>query len=133
MHLTIFGASGGTGEQLIRAALDAGHSLAAVARDPSKVRASHERLRTARADVLDPSSLEGTVDGADAVLSALGTGLGNEPTTVYSTGAANILDAMRLAGVPRFIGVSALPVTPRAEVSVLERRVVYPDPVPLLR
>ncbi len=126
MHLTIFGASGGTGEQLIRAALDAGHSLAAVARDPSKVRASHERLRTARADVLDPSSLEGTVDGADAVLSALGTGLGNEPTTVYSTGVANILDAMRLAGVPRFIGVSALPVTPRAEVSVLERRVVYP-------
>ncbi len=126
MHLTVFGASGGTGEQFIRAALDAGHNLTAAARDPSRVRASHERLRTVRADVLDPPSLAGTLNGTDAVVSALGVALGKEPTTVYSTGVANILDAMRLAGVPRFIGVSAMPVTPRAEVSVLERLVVYP-------
>lgn len=45
---------------------------------------------------------------------------------MYSTGTANVLDAMRRAGVRRFIGVTALPVTPRAEVSVLERLVVYP-------
>lgn len=126
MQLTIFGGTGGTGGQLIHAALDAGHTVTAPARDPSRIRAAHQQLRTTRADVLDPPSLDGTVDGADAVLSALGAASGKEPTTVYSTGTANVLDAMRRAGVRRFIGVTALPVTPRAEVSVLERLVVYP-------
>ncbi len=126
MQLTIFGGTGGTGEQLIHAALDAGHTVTAPARDPSKIRASHEQLRTIRADVLDPPSLDGTVDGADAVVSALGAPPGKEPITVYSIGVVNILEAMRRAGVRRFIGVSALPVTPRTEVSVLERLVVFP-------
>ncbi|MGH3841310.1 MAG: NAD(P)-dependent oxidoreductase [Pseudonocardiaceae bacterium] len=125
MQLTIFGGTGGTGGQLIRAALDAGHTVIAPARDPSKIRASHPKLRTIRADVLDPLSLNGTMDGTDAVVSALGT-RSKEPTTVYSTGVANIIDTMRRAGVRRFIGVTALPVTPRTEVSLLERLVVYP-------
>jgi len=126
MHLTVFGSTGGTGEQVIRAALDAGHTVIAPARDPARIRISHERLRTIRSDVLDPPSLAGSVDDADAVVSALGTPRGKEPTTVYSAGVGNILDAMHMAGVRRFIGVSALPVTPRAEVSALERLVVYP-------
>lgn len=126
MQLTIFGGTGGTGEQLIGAALHAGHTVTAPARDPSRIRISDQRLRVVRADVLDPPSLEGTLEGADAVVSALGVASGREPTTVYSSGVANILDAMRRARVRRFIGVSALPVTPRNEVSALERLVVYP-------
>lgn len=126
MRLTVFGGTGGTGEQLIRAALDAGHTVTAPARDPSRVRPSHERLRTVRADVLDPPSLEGTMDGADAVLSALGAASARQQTTVYSAGAANILDAMRRAGVRRFVGVTALPLASRAEVDALERLIVYP-------
>ncbi|MGH3785043.1 MAG: NAD(P)-dependent oxidoreductase [Pseudonocardiaceae bacterium] len=126
MHLVIFGGTGGTGDQLIRAALSAGHTVTAPARDPSRIRASHERLHVARADVLDRSSLPGSVEGADAVVSALGVPGGEGPTTVYSAGVANILEAMHTAGVRRFIGVSALPVTPRTEVSALERFVVFP-------
>ncbi len=132
MQLTIFGGTGGTGEQLIHAALDAGHTVTAPARDPTKIRASHQQLRAIRANVLDPPSLTGTVDGADAVVSALGAPRGKEPTTVYSVGVANILDAMRRAGVRRFIGVSALPVTPRrGRRSGAIRRL--PHPVPALR
>ncbi len=127
MHLAIFGGTGGTGDQLIRAALSAGHTVTAPARDPSRIHISHERLRVVRADVLDPSSLHGSMDGADAVASALGVPGGKDPTTMYSAGVANILDAMHAVGVRRFIGVSALPVTPRTEVGVLERLVIYPS------
>lgn len=126
MQLTIFGGTGGTGEHLILAALRAGHPMTAPVRDPSRNRISDSTLRVVRADVLDPPSLAVTLDGADAVVSALDVASGREPTTVYSTGVANIVDAMRRAGVRRFIGVSALPVTPRNEVSTLERLVVYP-------
>lgn len=126
MHLTVFGATGGTGEQVMLAALDASHTVTAPVRNPSRITTSHPLLRTMPADVLDPTTLAGTVDGADAVLSALGGSRGREPTTIYSTGVANILDVMRLAGVRRFIGVSALPLTPRDEVAMLERLVAYP-------
>lgn len=126
MKLTIFGGSGGTGAMLIDKALDAGHTVTAPARNPARIARSHERLRAVRADVLDRQSLDSTMDGADAVLSALGSPAGKVPTTVYSTGVANILAVMHRADVRRLIGISALPVTPRAEVGFLERRVVYP-------
>lgn len=125
MHLTVFGGTGGTGAAVISAALAAGHSVTAPARDPARIAATHERLRTVRADVLDPPSLAGTVDGADAVLSALGT-RGNRPTTVYSDGVTHILDAMRQAGVRRLVAVSAIPVGPRSAANPFERWVVYP-------
>lgn len=126
MNLVVFGGTGGTGAALINSALLAGHSVTAPARDPSRIDARQDRLSVVRADVLDPASLDGTVDGADAVLSALGAARGREPTTVYSVGTANILTAMRGAGVTRFVGVTASPAAPRAEVPTLERFVVHP-------
>lgn len=45
----------------------------------------HERLRVVRGDVLDPPSLTAAVDGADAVVSALGGG-GRWPTSGSSSG-----------------------------------------------
>lgn len=125
-HLTVFGATGGTGAHFTQAALAAGHTVTAVARDPARVPISHERLRTVRGDVLDRPSLQNSIEGADAVVSALGAGNGRKPTTVYSTGVANILDLMSSAGVHRFVGISALPVTPRDQVDALHRLVLFP-------
>lgn len=126
MHLTVFGSTRGTGAQVVRLALDAGHTVTAAARNPADVQVSHERLHPVRADVLDLPSLSGSVTGADAVISALGASNGRQPTTLYSAGVTNILDTMRTAGVRRFIGLSAQPVTPRAEAGLVERWVVYP-------
>jgi putative NADH-flavin reductase len=105
--------------------LDHGHDVTAVTRDPAAVDATGARLRVVQADVLDRSSLDGVLDAVDAVLSAIGTH-GRQPTTVYSVGAANIRDAMHHAGVKRFVGISALPVTPRTELGPAERWIVVP-------
>ncbi len=125
-HLTVFGATGATGNHVVRSALAAGHTVTAVARNPARLPTSHERLRTVRGDVLDRPSLETSMDSADAVVSALGGGSGREPTTVYSAGVANILDVMVQASVDRFVGISALPVTPRQEVAAMHRLVIFP-------
>ena len=125
MHLAIFGSTGPTGRALVSQALDQGHDVTAVARDPAAVDATSARLHVVRADVLDRSSLDGVLNGVDAVLSAIGTH-GRHPTTVYSVGAANIRDAMHHAGVQRFIGISALPVTRRTELGPAERWIVVP-------
>ncbi len=72
MKLTIFGATGRTGRQLLTQALEAGHEVTAFVRDPSKLGVTHSRLRVMQGDVYDASVVEDATKGQDAVLSALG-------------------------------------------------------------
>jgi len=72
MKILIFGATGGTGRQLVEQALAQGHTVTAFARDPAKVIAKHANLRVAQGNMLQTASIEAAVAGQDAVLSALG-------------------------------------------------------------
>src|SRR5260370_7286361 len=72
MNLVVFGATGGTGRALVRQALAQGHVVTAFARDPTKVKITHENLRIARGNILDYDSVETAVKNQDAVFSALG-------------------------------------------------------------
>ncbi len=126
MRLTVFGASGGTGQQVVRQALARGHEVSAVVRRPAAFTLTHERLRVLRGDVLDADSLAGAMKGAQAVLSALGIGAQRAPTTLYSEGTSHIIAAMRAAGVSRLVGISAVVAGPWSDASPLERRLLYP-------
>lgn len=125
MTLAVFGPTGGTGEQLLRQALAAGHHVTAVARRPAAVPLTHPNLRVLPGDVLDPASLTGTIDGTDAVLSAIGS-QGRDPTRVYSHGTTNVRAAMRESGVRRLVVISAVPVSAPEQKSTLDRLVVHP-------
>jgi putative NADH-flavin reductase len=110
MRIVIFGATGGTGRELVRQATAAGYAVAAVARHPEELAPAGASVELIAADVTERASVGSVVRGADAVLSALGTRRLNEATTVYSAGVTNILAAMGAAAVRRFIGISAVPV-----------------------
>lgn len=75
MKLLVFGATGGTGKELVRQALQQGHVVTAFARDPGKIKLAHANLRVVRGDILQADSVEAAVAGQEAVLSALGTRL----------------------------------------------------------
>jgi putative NADH-flavin reductase len=126
MKLTVFGPSGGTGKELLRQALAAGHEVTAVARRPEAVPSEHSQLRVVGGDIFDATSLRGPIAEADAVLSALGSREGNRPTTVYSAGTTAILTAMREEGVHRVIAISAAPIAPDEHKTAIERRVLTP-------
>lgn len=126
MKLTVFGPTGSTGRQIVRQALAAGHAVTAVARRPAAVAPAGPRLRVVPGDVLVPASLGDGVAGSDAVLSALGVRRMRHPTTVYSAGTANVLAAMREAGVRRFVGVTAIPAGPDDQKGALDRHFLLP-------
>ncbi|WP_433256255.1 NAD(P)-dependent oxidoreductase [Streptosporangium sp. CA-135522] len=108
MKLTVFGASGGTGTQLVRQALDAGHEVTAVARESSRLSfPDHPGLTVIRADVRSPNAVGPAVEGRDAVLSALGSTSARTPTDVCAAGVRGILGAMADTGARRLIVVSA--------------------------
>lgn len=106
MKLTIFGATGPSGRELVRQALDGGHSVTAFVRDPARLPFQHERLSVARGDVLDQAAVDAAVAGRDAVISALGINRGS-PKTIHADGTKRIVAAMERHGVRRYIGLSA--------------------------
>ncbi|MBE1486393.1 NAD(P)-dependent oxidoreductase [Plantactinospora soyae] len=73
MCVTVFGATGGTGQHLVRQALAAGHHVTAVVRNPARLNhADHPRLEPVIADAMDPDAIGETLTGQDAVVSVLG-------------------------------------------------------------
>jgi putative NADH-flavin reductase len=72
MKLLVFGASGGTGRQLVEQALAQGHLVTAFVRNPAKLAITHPNLRISQGDTLRYGTIEPAVAGQDAVLSALG-------------------------------------------------------------
>ncbi len=106
MRITLFGATGATGRQVIAQARDAGHRVTAVVRDPAALQPDGGWLTVVRADVTDPESIAAPIEGADAVVSALGPRPG-APATICGDGARTIVEAMEKTGVRRLVAVSA--------------------------
>src|SRR5918992_5532141 len=104
MKLLIVGATGGTGRQLVRQALERGHAVTAFARDPAALD-ERDGLRVLAGDVLDPAAVERAVAGHEAVLCALGKPAAR-PGRVRSQGTRNIVRAMESAGPARLICLS---------------------------
>lgn len=126
MRLTIFGATGGTGTHLVRQALEEGHDVTAVVRDPARLDVpAHERLRVVTAEVTDPASIGPAVEGADVVLSALGP-RGNGPTTICEDSARSVIAAMGKAGIRRLVLCSTAGAFTDAGDSPVIRYVVKP-------
>lgn len=127
MKIAVIAANGHTGRLVVKRALASGHQVIAVARTPSEPLApDHDNLTHARADVRDPDALTRALDGATAVISAVGIGTSRAPTDVYSTGVRNTLGAMRSNGAAKLAVISAVPAAPWAEQPLFQRRVALP-------
>jgi len=105
MKLLIFGSTGSIGRELVKQALEQGHTVTAFARDPAKFDIKHTNLQVVQGDVMEPASVERAVQGHEAVLCSLGAG---RKGTVRSDGTRNIISAMEKVGVRRFICQSTL-------------------------
>ncbi|CAN5443965.1 NAD(P)H-binding protein [soil metagenome] len=107
MKLAIFGATGGTGQQVVEQALAAGHSVVALVRDPAKVTTQHPHLTLIQGNVLELADVVKTVNMVDGVICSLGN-TANNPAMVVSAGTQNIVQGMRQKGVKRLIVISSL-------------------------
>jgi putative NADH-flavin reductase len=107
MKITIFGATGGTGKQLVEQALEAGNEVVAFCRNPSKLNMRHEHLTIVHGELTDQALIEHAVSGAEAVISVLGP-RGDSKNKPITEGTQNILAAMKKQGVRRLI-ISSTP------------------------
>lgn len=138
MKLTVFGATGGVGHEVVRQALEAGHEVTAVVRDPARLDVpAHDRLHVSVvADLTDEEALIPVLTGREAVVSALGPTNNKQArlTPVAGPALRSIVSAMDRAGVSRLSAVSAAPLGPETPGDgALTRLVVYPVLRRLLR
>jgi uncharacterized protein YbjT (DUF2867 family) len=108
MKVLVLGATGGTGRLIVHDALEKGHSVVAMVRS----KASAPDLLGAdiiEGDVRDVDALMRALEGCDAVVSSLGTGLSpfNEVSLLTEATHA-LIPAMKRSGVRRMVCISAL-------------------------
>jgi len=125
--MTVFGATGGIGGHVVRQALDAGHKVTAVVRDPARLSVSNPTLEVVTVPGLtDPEVLLPALERSDTVISGVGP-RGRKDVTVASSATRGILRAMEASGVRRFVAVSAVPVGPVPDgESFVNRRILLP-------
>ncbi|MGY6024848.1 NAD(P)-dependent oxidoreductase [Streptomyces spinosirectus] len=114
MKLTVFGATGGIGREIVRQALDAGHEVTAVVRDPARLSVTGERLEVFRDGLAAPEAVRPAVAGRDVVLSGLGA-RSRKDAGIAARLTRTVLGAMEAEGVRRLLVVSAGPVGPAPE------------------
>lgn len=107
MRISVFGASGGIGTEVVRQSLAAGDEVIAVLRTAASLAVEpSDRLTVMRAQVTDPKAIAPAVEATDSVVSALGPRR-RDVVRICSQGTASVITAMRSVGVQRLLVVSA--------------------------
>ncbi len=128
--MALFGATGFIGRGVLADLLADGHTVCALVRDPSRL-PPRNGLRVIAGDALDPEAVDHTVEGSEAVVSALGTRRGEKVEVDFLAYATrNIVQAMRSHDIHRLVTISGAGITvpgehkPFPHVGVLARRAV---------
>jgi len=129
--ILVYGATGKVGSQVVIEALNRGHIVTAVSRDPSRITLIHDNLSAVKGDVLDPESVASLVIDQDVVITSVRgvVGKSKDPhDAVQYIAVENVVNALRDLGesAPRLIhvgGSGSLEVKPG---------VIYADTLPMV-
>lgn len=100
MNITLFGATGRVGSEILKLALRDGHHVTALVRTPSKL-PTHNNLSILTGDIRDKELVSQAIENADAVMSAIGT----DKTTTLTDAIPSIIEAMKTGNVERVITI----------------------------
>src|SRR5262249_2695864 len=106
----IIGASRGIGLETVKAALEAGHSVHALARSARRIPIDHPKLEKMAGDALETATVKRALSGIDVVTQSLGVSAGPEvifkPMQLFSKATRVLVTAMEEAQVKRLICVT---------------------------
>lgn len=123
MKIVVSGATGATGRLVIEQALARGDRVVAHARNPGAI-AAGPGLEVVVGELGDTAALAAAMRGADAVLVCLGTRK-KRPVDLMQKSLPLIIRAMKEAGVPRLVLLSAYGVGESARTAGVLARLVY--------
>ena len=108
MKVTIFGATGFSGQGILAEALKQGHEVTILVRDASKIPIKYKNLTIVEGNVLDQQTVASVLHHQEAVIQCLGVGGKGDgkPTTFISDATKVIVDEMQNQKIKRLIAMS---------------------------
>ena len=106
MKLLVVGAAGKTGREVVKQALAAGHEVTAFVHKADEFDVGD--VRVVEGDATDGAAIEKAIAGQDAVIDAIGGKTPYKETTLESSAASAIINAMKRNGVRRLVVTSML-------------------------
>ncbi|HEX4022742.1 MAG TPA: SDR family oxidoreductase [Acidobacteriaceae bacterium] len=108
MKLVVLGATGGIGVEIVRQAMERGHSVTAFVRTPGRLSTLAGQIQLVQGDLLDAAQLGRALEGHDGVLSGFGPRLPLSKTDVdlLERFATTLTNAMLRTAVRRAVIVS---------------------------
>lgn len=105
MKLVVLGATGATGMEIVRWAVERGHSVTAFVRSPERLKPFADRIAVTRGDLLNAGELADVIQGHDAVVSGFGprVPVSKEDAHLLEQFATALVTAMPRAGVSRVV------------------------------
>lgn len=110
LDIVVYGATGEVGSHVVQEALDRGHRVVAVSRNPTTVEMQHTNLRVVKGDLLDKPGVAETVAGTDVVILSVRGVIGDSGTAMSALqfiAAENLVDVLFRMGdnAPRLLHV----------------------------
>lgn len=118
MKIALFGATGHLGQDILQEALNRGHEVVAIVRDPARLSQQNAHLSVVTGDVFKPETWLEAVRGADVLIASLSARRDGNPDHIPQS-AAVLLDNAAQAGVKRLVwvgGAGSLEVAPGKRV-----------------
>jgi hypothetical protein len=101
LKILVYGASGKVGTHVVEEALNRGHLVTAVSRNPAQITRSDPHLTVVKGNLLDPVSVASLVANQDVVIVSVRGVIGktgNPEETVARMGVENVVNALRTEG-----------------------------------
>ncbi len=108
MKIAIFGASGYSGQEILKQALSKNHEVTVLTRSKSSISIQHKNLKIIEGNVLDTTTVKAVLENQEAVIQCLGIGgKGNGKSNTFISDATRIIvQEMEKTTTKRLIAMS---------------------------
>lgn len=108
MKIAIFGSTGKTGIELVKQALEHGHEVTVMVRDPKRLPTFAKEIRVFTGDFTNLDVVKSTIEGQDVVICTLGSRELYKNIGLITFGTRVIIEAMQEVGVKRLVVMSSM-------------------------
>ena len=130
MNIILFGATGQIGQQILKQALERGHTVTAFVRDAAKLDVTHLRLTVMVGDARNARAVAAAIPGHDAVINAMGPGgpdVSDKYLDIITDGIRHLVQGMREAGLRRIVVLGSVATLNAAPDKLLRDLPSFPD------
>ncbi|MEB2779283.1 NAD(P)H-binding protein [Algoriphagus sp. C2-6-M1] len=106
--IAVIGGTGKAGNFLVNELVKAGFQIKMLVRNPDRIPIYNPQIEVIIGDVLDQPTVNKLLEDCDAVISTLGWGVPPSKHTISSEGTSNVLQAMKLHGITRYVVASGI-------------------------